>query len=358
MILGIESSCDDTSAALVQDGVVLGQLISSQSEIHREYGGVVPELATRQHLRNLIPVTDQLLRMTGVSASDLDAIAVTRGPGLPNALRTGYAFAGGLALRLDRPLLGIHHHEAHLFSPFLAGNPAQWQLTDADFPFIGLIVSGGHTMLVQVRHIGDYSIIGRTIDDAAGECFDKVAKLIGFPYPGGPHIDRMSRQGNPKAYRFPRPMLHEPGFDFSFSGLKTAVRYFLRDHPGLLESESTRADLCASVQEAIVEILTAKSIQACLTMDCRTLIASGGVIANLGLRQRLQKHCQMHGVRFRASELSFSTDNAAMVAALAEARFKVNPEGASTDLNSEILASWSLEDCFLSRPVTETGNQA
>ena len=256
-LLALETSCDETSAAVIRDGQVLSSVVSSQVEIHAEYGGVVPELATREHLRNFLPVTREALQVANVSIAELDAIAATRGPGLPNALMVGLKAGQALAFVLRKPFLGIHHHEAHLYSPWIAGEPPA-----ADFaafrPNVSLIVSGGHTLLVHVESELKHRVLGSTLDDAAGECFDKVAKLIGLPYPGGPELDRLAGSGNPAAHQFPRPLLREPGDDFSFAGLKTSVRYFLQKNPGLMESSQARSDLCASVQAAIVEVLVTK----------------------------------------------------------------------------------------------------
>lgn len=341
LVLAVESSCDDTSVAIADAGGVIAQKISSQTQLHEEYGGVVPELATREHLSNLSPLTDALFRESGVSWKDVDVVAATRGPGLPNALRTGYNFAQGIALQLQKPILGIHHHEAHLFSSFLNAETSRWELSDRYFPFVGLIASGGHTMIVLAHKLGEYQILGKTIDDAAGECFDKVAKLMGFPYPGGPHIDALAPLGNPKAHRFPRPMLHDKNFDFSFSGLKTSVRYFLRDYPGALDDESGRRDLCASIQAAIVEVLTAKTIRAALKYKCRTIAASGGVIANSGLRMDLSDQCKRHEIDFLPARRRFVTDNAGMIASLAASKWKHSP--VPTPLTADILPVWPID---------------
>ena len=236
-------------------------MVSSQVQLHSEYGGVVPELATREHLRNLMPVTHATLASAGLSMAEIDAVAVTQGPGLPSALLIGFKAAQALAYVARKPLVGIHHHEAHLYSAWIAGSPAR-----ADFaafePTVSLVVSGGHTLLVRVRAELDHRVLGSTYDDAAGECFDKTAKLIGLPYPGGPEMDRLAAEGNPDAFDFPRPLIHEANDDFSFSGLKTSVRYYLRDHPGVLDQRRTLCDLCASVQAAIVEVLVTKTVRA------------------------------------------------------------------------------------------------
>ncbi|MDB6110299.1 MAG: tRNA N6-adenosine threonylcarbamoyltransferase, partial [Pedosphaera sp.] len=248
-LLAIETSCDETSVAVVKEGRVLANEVSSQIQLHAEYGGVVPELAAREHLRNLLPVAQAALARAGIDSRQLDAVAATQGPGLPNALLVGFKAAQAMAFALRKPFFGIHHHEAHLYSPWISGDPPRADF-DAFEPNVSLIVSGGHTMLVHVESELKHRVLGSTIDDAAGECFDKVAKLIGLPYPGGPEIDLLAGQGNPKAFNFPRPMLRETGDDFSFSGLKTSVRYFLRDHPEVLEDAQKLRDLCASVQAA------------------------------------------------------------------------------------------------------------
>src|SRR5882762_2206736 len=289
-LLAIETSCDETSVAVARDGRVLSSLVSSQIELHAEYGGVVPELAAREHLRNLMPVTKTALEAAGVSSGQLDAIAATQGPGLPNALLVGFKAAQAMAFALRKPFLGIQHHEAHLYSPWITGDPPR-----ADFdvfePNVSLIASGGHTMLVHVEAELKHRVLGSTVDDAAGECFDKAGKLIGLGYPAGPEIDRLAEQGNPKAFDFPRPMINDAHDDFSFSGLKTSVRYFLRDHPRLLDDQQAVRDLCASVQAAIVEVLVKKTVRAARRLDVRCVTASGGVTCNRALRRDLAAAC-------------------------------------------------------------------
>ena len=282
-LLALETSCDETSAAVVRDGVVLSNVVASQIKLHAEYGGVVPELATREHLRNLLPVAREALAEAGVEPPDLQAVAATQGPGLPAALMIGVKAAQGMALALRLPFFGIHHHEAHLYSPWITGNPPHADF-DAFEPNVSLIVSGGHTMLVHVKGEFDHHRLGATLDDAAGECFDKIAKLIGLPYPGGPEMDRLAAEGNPRAYDFPRPLLREKNDDFSFAGLKTSVRYFLQKNPVLLENTATIRDLCASVQAAIVDVLVAKTMSAAARVGVSCVTASGGVTSNRGLR--------------------------------------------------------------------------
>jgi N6-L-threonylcarbamoyladenine synthase len=277
-LLAFETSCDETSAAVVRDGRILSNVVSSQVALHAEYGGVVPELATREHLRNFPPVAREALKLAAIGPEDLEGVAATQGPGLPAALLVGLKAAESLAFVLRKPFVGIHHHEAHLFSPWitLVDGVAQTDFEQFE-PNISLIVSGGHTLLVHVESVLKHRVVGATIDDAAGECFDKVGKLMGLPYPAGPEIDRLSVGGNAKLYDFPRPMLHDPNFDFSFAGLKTSVRYFLQKNPQLLASREHVPDLCASVQAAIVEVLVAKTIRVAERMGVKCITASGGV---------------------------------------------------------------------------------
>src|SRR5687767_8137459 len=300
LLAAIETSCDETSVALVRDGTILSSVVSSQTRLHSEYGGVVPELATREHLRNLPPVIHAALAKANITPAALKAIAATQGPGLPNALMAGFKAAQGLAFALDVPFIGIHHHEAHLYSPWISGPTSVGATARAEFdsfePNVSLIVSGGHTILVHVRGELDHVILGSTLDDAAGECFDKTAKLIGLPYPGGPQMDRLAAEGNPAAYDFPRPLLREPGDDFSFAGLKTSVRYFLQRNPAVLQDAQSLRDLCASVQAAIVEVLVTKTLRAAKRLAVRCVTASGGVTCNSRLRRELQAACERDGI--------------------------------------------------------------
>jgi N6-L-threonylcarbamoyladenine synthase len=338
-LLAIETSCDETSVAIVRDGVVLANEVSSQIQLHTEYGGVVPELATREHLRNCLPIAHKALQAANVTIPELDAVAATRGPGLPSALLIGFHVAQTLAFVLRKPFAGIHHHEAHLYSPWISGNPLRADF--ADFrPSVSLIVSGGHTMLVHVRAELDHRLLGSTVDDAAGECFDKVAKLIGLPYPGGPEMDRLAVQGNPAAHSFPRPMIHEPKDDFSFSGLKTSVRYFLRDHPKLLDDRQSVFDLCASVQAAIVEVLVTKTMKAARRLGVHGVTASGGVTCNSALRRELAAACAQEGMFLKLAEKGLCTDNAAMIGILAER--KLVHGVAVTPWDADVLPNWSL----------------
>jgi len=338
-LLAIETSCDETSAAVVGNGRVLSNVVSSQVRLHAEYGGVVPELATREHLRNLAPVAQTALREAGIEFQQLDAVAATRGPGLPSALMVGFKAAQGMAYAGRKKFIGIHHHEAHLYSPWASGNPPA-----ADFaafqPNVSLIVSGGHTMLVHVEAELKHRLLGSTVDDAAGECFDKVGKLIGLAYPGGPEIDRIAENGNPAAFDFPRPMLNEPHDDFSFSGLKTSVRYFLRDHPEVLDDGQRVRDLCSSVQAAIVDVLVTKTVRAATRLRVKCVTASGGVTCNRALRKELAAACQKAGLTLRLAEKNLCTDNAAMIGILAERKLLHGVE--ETSLDAEIDPGWSL----------------
>lgn len=338
-LFALETSCDETSAAVVREGVVLSNVVSSQIQMHAEYGGVVPELAAREHLRNLLPVARAALREAGVVASAVQAVAATQGPGLPTALLVGLKAAQGLAFALGVPFLGVHHHEAHLYSPWISGAPPRADF-DAFAPNVSLIVSGGHTMLVLVEAPLRHRLLGATVDDAAGECFDKSGKLLGLAYPAGPIIDRLAEGGNPAAFDFPRPMLREAHDDFSFSGLKTSVRYLLRDHPELLEDAARLRDLCASVQAAIVDVLAGKTLRAARREGVRCVTASGGVTCNRSLRRALADGCAREGLALRLAEPALCTDNAAMIAVLAEEKLR---RGApATPLDAEIEPGWAL----------------
>ncbi len=337
-LLAIETSCDETSAAVVRAGEVLSCVVSSQIKMHAEYGGVVPELAAREHLRNLMPVAATALREANVQTGQLDAIAATRGPGLPSALMIGFKAAQAMAFSLHKPFVGIHHHEAHLYSPWIKGNPPKTDFAEFK-PNVSLIVSGGHTMLVQVEGELKHRLLGTTVDDAAGECFDKVGKLIGLPYPAGPEIDRLAEHGNGAAFDFPRPMLNEANDDFSFSGLKTSVRYFLRDNPTLLEDEQRIRDLCASVQTAIVTVLVTKTIRAAKRLRVRCVTASGGVVCNSALRRELAMACQREGFALHLAEKNLCMDNAAMVGVLAELKLR---NGATDNFDADIAPGLAL----------------
>ena len=310
-ILGIESSCDDTSAAVIRGGALLSNVIASQ-EVHAAFGGVVPELASRAHGQNIVPVIDQAIRRAGISADELDGIAFTRGPGLLGSLLVGVSFAKGFAIANNIPLIEVNHLQAHILSHFveIPGKPAP----KPEFPFLCLLVSGGHTQIVLVKDYFDMEIVGTTIDDAAGEAFDKCAKIMGLPYPGGPVIDRLAKEGDTKAFRFARPSVGE--LDFSFSGLKTSFLYFLRDRvaadPDFIEEN--KADLAASLQYTIVDILIGKLARAAKIYDVDQVAIAGGVSANSGLRDALRAEGERRGWEVYIPEFMLTTDNAAMVA--------------------------------------------
>ncbi len=344
-ILAIETSCDETSVAIVRAGRILSNVVASQISLHADYGGVVPELATREHLRNLLPIARNALRSAAIEPRRIDAVAATQGPGLPNALLTGFKAGQALAFALETPFIGINHHEAHLYSPWIIRDAADFS---AFQPNVSLIVSGGHTILVHVRSELDHQVLGSTIDEAAGECFDKVAKLIGLAYPGGPEVDRFAAEGNPKAHNFPRPMLREPNDDFSFAGLKTSVRYFLQKNPDLLKDAQKVRDLCASVQVAIVEVLATKTIRAAHRVGVRCITASGGVTCNRGLRQELESACRTEGFALRLAERQFCTDNAAMIAVLAERKLMNSAD--QTAFDAEVLPAMSLGQPAVTTP--------
>ena len=308
-ILGIESSCDDTSAAVIHDGVLLSNVIASQ-KVHENYGGVVPELASRAHQENIVPVVSEALRQAGITKKDLSAIAFTRGPGLLGSLLVGTSFAKGLALSLGIPLVDVNHLHGHVLSHFIKRQPED---KSPEFPFLCLLVSGGNSQIVLVKSFSDMEILGKTIDDAAGEAFDKCAKVMGLPYPGGPHIDRLSSEGNPKRFNFAKPRI--PGFDYSFSGLKTSFLYTLRDalkdDPDFIEKN--KADLAASLQSTIIDILMDKLEKALKAHPVKDIVIGGGVSANSGVRKAVQDFCDSKGINAWIPEKIFTTDNAAMI---------------------------------------------
>ena len=309
-ILGIESSCDDTSAAVVRDGILLSNVIASQS-VHEEYGGVVPELASRAHQQNIVPVVDAAIRRAGISKGDLSAIAFTRGPGLLGSLLVGTSFAKGHSLGLRIPIVDVNHLHGHVLSHFVRRAPED---EVPAYPFLCLLISGGNSQIILVRNYNDMEILGRTIDDAAGEAFDKCAKTMGLPYPGGPHIDRLAAQGNPKAFKFAKP--HIPGLDYSFSGLKTSFLYTLRDARKLDPDfiGKNLPDLAASLQATIIEILIDKLAKAVEQTGVTTVAIGGGVSANSGVRAAVADFCASRGLKAFIPERAFTTDNAAMVA--------------------------------------------
>jgi N6-L-threonylcarbamoyladenine synthase len=306
VLLAIESSCDETSAAVIRDGEVASLLISSQTD-HEVWGGVVPELASRAHLKAIEPMVRGAMQKAGVAFEELEAIAVTTEPGLVGSLLVGVNAAKGLAVALGVPLIGVHHVEAHLLSVLI-------EHREMEFPFLGLVVSGGHTLLYDVRAVGEYELLGATRDDAAGEAFDKGAKLLGLGYPGGPAIDRHAERGNPYKHDFPRGLLNDPSNDFSFSGLKTSLRYFLRDnYPDEKPTGLDLADICASYQEAIVDLLVTKAVRSAEKLGYERIAVVGGVSANTRLRSRMQEKCLERNLTFFTVKPIYSTDNAAMI---------------------------------------------
>jgi N6-L-threonylcarbamoyladenine synthase len=310
-VLGIESSCDDTSAAVIRDGVLLSNVLAGQ-EVHRQYGGVVPELASRAHQQNIIPVTHRALAAAGLSPHGIDAIAFTRGPGLMGSLLVGASFAKGLSLATGAPLVEVNHLQGHILSHFI--DVPEKKLPHPAFPFLCLLASGGHSQLIVVRSFTAFEILGQTIDDAAGEAFDKCAKVMGLPYPGGPVIDRLAAEGDPQAFRFARPQAG--GLDYSFSGLKTSFLYFLRDRLAQQPDFITRHtnDLCASLQYTIIDILMRNLVKAAGQTGIREIAVAGGVSANSGLRRRLLEEGARRNWNVYLPELRFTTDNAAMIA--------------------------------------------
>jgi N6-L-threonylcarbamoyladenine synthase len=355
LVLGIESSCDETGVALVQahgDGVptLLSHALHSQIDMHQAYGGVVPELASRDHIRRVLPLARQVLQAADRTLDQVDVIAYTRGPGLAGALLVGAGVACALGAALARPVLGIHHLEGHLLSPFLSADPPQ-------FPFVALLVSGGHTQLMRVDGVGQYQILGETIDDAAGEAFDKSAKLMGLPYPGGPALSRLAQQGNPAAFALPRPLLHSGNLDFSFAGLKTAVMVqakklvaaALPQHVGALAEgfvqlpAQQQADLAASAEAAIVDVLVRKSLTAMTETGMRRLVVAGGVGANRSLRRQLDAACAKRGVRVYYPELDLCTDNGAMIALAGAMRLKSGSQRATEVYAFDVKPRWPLD---------------
>jgi N6-L-threonylcarbamoyladenine synthase len=304
-VLGIETSCDETGVA-IYDGTLglMAHALYSQAHIHAEYGGVVPEIASRDHVRKLIPLLDECMEQAGSKRGEIDGVAYTAGPGLIGALLVGASAGRAIAQSLAVPAVAVHHMEGHLLAPLLEPDPP-------GFPFVALLVSGGHSMLVEVREIGSYRILGETRDDAAGEAFDKTAKLLGLGYPGGPEVARAAKTGDPEKYRFPRPMTDRPGLEFSFSGLKTHTRNLWHKHSG---EENARADIAAGFQHAVVETMVIKCRRAMLQTRCDQLVIAGGVGANLRLREALTRAGQKYGWRVSYPRIEFCTDNGAMIA--------------------------------------------
>jgi len=343
LILGIESSCDETGVALVRlqepaEGAAVPTLLShalhSQIEMHQAYGGVVPELASRDHIRRVLPLTEAVLAESGQQLSDIDVVAFTRGPGLAGALLVGAGVACALGAALDKPVLGIHHLEGHLLSPFLSEDPPE-------FPFVALLVSGGHTQLMRVDGVGAYAILGETIDDAAGEAFDKSAKLMGLGYPGGPALSKLAQQGNPEAFKLPRPLLHSGDLDFSFAGLKTAVLTQAKKLGD--ELPARKADLAASTEAAIVDVLVRKTLAALKQTGMQRVVVAGGVGANRLLREQLNAACAKMKVRVHYPELHLCTDNGAMIAMAAAMRIQSGREQPKADYAFDVKPRWPLD---------------
>lgn len=341
IVLGIESSCDESGVALVRaaPGVsppaLIAHALHSQAAMHEVFGGVVPELASRDHIRRIVPLTRRLLDESGIGLDRIDLVAYTRGPGLAGALLVGAGVASALAAALDRPALGVHHLEGHLLSPFLSSDPPT-------FPFVALLVSGGHTQLMRVEAVGDYELMGETVDDAAGEAFDKSAKLLGLGYPGGPALSRLADHGDASSFTLPRPMIGSGDLDFSFAGLKTAVLTQVRKHERAA-CDQWRADLAAATQQAIVEVLVAKSMRALRDSGLARLVVAGGVGANALLRARLNAACAGARAVVHYPELALCSDNGAMIALAAAMRVTHGRQTPRRDLTFDVKPRWALD---------------
>lgn len=340
LVLGIESSCDETGVALVDaagEGVpaLLSHALHSQIDMHQAYGGVVPELASRDHIRRVLPLIHEVMSQAERTLAQVDVIAYTRGPGLAGALLVGAGVACSLAAALGRPVMGIHHLEGHLLSPFLSADAPQ-------FPFVALLVSGGHTQLMRVDRVGSYELLGESIDDAAGEAFDKSAKLMGLGYPGGPALAKLALQGDGTAFKLPRPLINSGNLDFSFSGLKTAVLTQAKKLGDDLETR--KADLAASTQAAIVEVLVKKSVKALAQTGLTRLVVAGGVGANSLLRSQLNASCKQRGVRVHYPELELCTDNGAMIALAAGMRLKAGLQNEQRGYTFDVKPRWALAE--------------
>ncbi len=344
IVLGIESSCDETGVALVRASgsatpVLLAQALHTQIDMHQAYGGVVPELASRDHIRRVVPLVRQVAAEAGVGLGVVDVVAYTQGPGLAGALLVGAGVAQALATALGKPALGVHHLEGHLLSPFLSADPPA-------FPFVALLVSGGHTQLMRVDDVARYELLGETIDDAAGEAFDKSAKLMGLGYPGGPALARLAEFGDPGAFELPRPLLHSGKLDFSFAGLKTAVRTRL-GKLGTNVCQQDLANLAAATQQAIVDVLVRKSIHALKLTGLNRLVVAGGVGANARLRERLNAECARRGARVHYPELALCTDNGAMIALAAALRLQRGVAELRRDAGFGVRPRWPLAEIGL-----------
>jgi N6-L-threonylcarbamoyladenine synthase len=340
IVLGVESSCDETGLALYDtERGLLAHALHSQVAMHEEYGGVVPELASRDHIRRALPLLEQVLARADLPMERIDAIAYTQGPGLAGALLVGSSVACSLALALDKPVLGVHHLEGHLLSPLLASERPE-------FPFVALLVSGGHTQLMRVDGVGRYTLLGETLDDAAGEAFDKSAKLLGLGYPGGPAISRLAEFGDPEAYKLPRPMLHSKDFNFSFSGLKTAVLTVVKNHGSDIANvcEQDKANIARGFVDAIVDVLTAKCVSALKHTGLKRLVIAGGVGANRQLRASLNAAAAKKRFKVYYPELEFCTDNGAMIAFAGALRLERNPAAAQRDYAFNVRPRWPLDE--------------
>ncbi len=340
LVLGIESSCDETGVALVRTPaqglpVLLAHALHSQIDMHQAYGGVVPELASRDHIRRVLPLTENVMQQAACTLAQVDVVAYTRGPGLAGALLVGAGVACALGAALGKPVLGVHHLEGHLLSPFLSADAPQ-------FPFVALLVSGGHTQLMRVDGVGRYQLLGETIDDAAGEAFDKSAKLMGLGNPGGPALSRLAVQGDPQAFKLPRPLLHSGNLDFSFAGLKTAVLTQAKKLGD--ELQARKADLAASTEAAIVEVLVKKSLMALKDTGLNRLVVAGGVGANGPLRLQLNAACAARGVQVHYPELHLCSDNGAMIAMAAAMRLQAGIEQANTAYAFDVKPRWNLDE--------------
>jgi len=325
IILGIETSCDETAASIVVDGSeILSSVVSSQVDVHHKYGGVVPELASRKHIEDIVPIVKKAVSKAGINFKQIDALAVTQGPGLIGSLIVGFAFAKSFAYTLGIPWIGVNHLEGHINSVFLESNPPT-------FPFVSLLVSGGHTSVYYVKHHADIKVMGQTRDDAAGEAFDKVSKAIGFGYPGGIIIDRLAKKGDPSKIIFPRAYLDKSGFDFSFSGIKTSVNRYIRTHN--IEYKDQIADIVAGFQESVVDVLSYKVLNAAMKMDCDQISIVGGVAANSRLRERAKQDAESKGIKVYIPSVDLCGDNAAMIAATGYHYLK---NGKSSDISDDV----------------------